>query len=78
MDVAQGSFIVEGAEEDVGPHYGGDDGSDTVEGLRQVDTHFRVAGRAADGDEGVRRRLEGAEAITDDKDAHAEAGEGPA
>lgn len=78
LDVSQGGLVVEGAEEDVRSHDGGDDSPDSVESLGQVYAHLRVAGRATDGDEGVCCCLKGAEAVTDDEDAHTEAGKRPA
>lgn len=63
-------------EEDVGAQHGADDGADGLDGLGQVDAQLRVLGRADDGHEGVRGRLQRAQARADDDRGAAEAAKG--
>lgn len=68
---------VDGAgEEDAAHQERGDERADALHSLGQVQADFGVAGRAADGEEGIGGGLEGRETRADDEHAAAEPSKG--
>lgn len=75
LDILHGALVGE-VEENVRAHQGSDHCSNTIEGLGYVDADFGVAWRSTDSDVGVGGCFERTEAVADDEDGDAEAGEG--
>lgn len=78
LHVAQSLLGLSDVHKDyVGAEYRSNDGANSIEGLRQVDTEFRVARRTADCDVWVRSSLKRSQAIADDENGGTEAAKRP-
>jgi hypothetical protein len=68
--------VIDVLEEDLSGEDRSDDGSDGLNGLREVETHLGVLGRSTDGEVGVAGRLESSKSGSDDEGCSAESSEG--